>query len=73
MRKGEEKKKKRDFSSAGPGEGFWPTQARARVRARLRPSCGPRARETVRVRGDDGVAAGPLVSESGGRGDGATV
>jgi hypothetical protein len=32
----------------------------------LRPSCGPQARETVRVRGDDGVAVGPLVSDSGG-------
>jgi hypothetical protein len=37
-----------------------------RARARLRPSCGPRARETARARGDNGVAAGPLVSESGG-------
>jgi hypothetical protein len=32
----------------------------------LRPSYGPRARKTARVCGDDGVAAGPLVSESGG-------
>jgi hypothetical protein len=32
----------------------------------LRPSYGPRARETARVRGDDGVAVGPLISESGG-------
>jgi hypothetical protein len=35
----------------------------------LRPSYGPQARETARVRGDDDVAAGPLVSESGGGGE----
>jgi hypothetical protein len=35
----------------------------------LRPSCGPRARETARACGEDGVAAGPLVSESGGGGE----
>jgi hypothetical protein len=64
------KKRKRKGISPplGRGEGFWPTRARARARARLRPSCDPWARETARVRGDDGVAAGPLVSESGGGG-----
>jgi hypothetical protein len=62
-----EKEKEKGISSLlGWGEGFWPTRARASARARLRPSCGPRARETAWVRGDDGVAAGPLVSESGG-------
>jgi hypothetical protein len=61
-----EKEKEKGISSLLDwGEGFWPTQARARAWARLRPSYGPRARETTRVRGDDGVAAGPLVSESG--------
>jgi hypothetical protein len=34
-----------------------------------RPSYGPRARETARARGSDGVTAGPPVSESGGGGE----
>jgi hypothetical protein len=66
-----EKEKEKGISSLlGWGEGFWPARARARAwaraRARLWPSCGPRARETARVRGDDGIAVGPLVSESRG-------
>jgi hypothetical protein len=64
MRKGWKKKKKKGFLLCwAGGRVFGPP---GRERARLRPSCGPRARETTRVHGHDGVAAGPLVSESGG-------
>jgi hypothetical protein len=62
------KKRKRKGISTLMGRGgevFGPPE-RERARARLRPSCGPRARKTARERGGDGVAAGPPVSESGG-------
>jgi hypothetical protein len=49
--------------SAQPGA----AHARARAPAQLRPKAG----ETARARGSDGVTAGPHVSESGG-GNGAT-
>ena len=45
---------------------FRPSQARGTRAQGRRPSYGPRARETARARGSDGVTAGPLVSESGG-------
>jgi hypothetical protein len=58
-----EKEKEKGISSLlGWGRVFGPP---GREHARGR-ACGPRARETARARRDDGVAAGPLVSESGG-------
>jgi hypothetical protein len=55
---GEEKKKKRNFFSDGPG-GFSAQpgagHARARAPAQLRPTGG----ETARARGSDGVTVGP--------------
>jgi hypothetical protein len=61
------RKRKREKQLAGPGgEISAHPGARACARARLRPSCGPRARETARARGSDSVTAGPPVSESGG-------
>jgi hypothetical protein len=72
MRKCEEKKKKRDFFSAGPGGGFLAhpgASARASARAgalaaQLRPTCEGDGAGA----GSDGVTAGPPVSESGGGG-----
>jgi hypothetical protein len=66
MRKGWKKKNKKGFLLCWAGGRVFGPPRRERARARLRPGCGPRVRETAQVRGDDGVAVGPLVSESGG-------
>jgi hypothetical protein len=61
------RKRRRNFQLAGPGGNFGPARRGARARG-CRASCDPRARETARARGSDGVTAGPHVSESGGGG-----
>jgi hypothetical protein len=60
------KEKKRNFPASRGG--FRPSQARGTHARGRRPSCGPRARETARARGSNGVTAGPHVSESRGGG-----
>jgi hypothetical protein len=60
------KRKKRNFPASRGG--FRPSQARGTHARGRRPSCGPRARETARARGSNGVTAGPHVSESRGGG-----
>jgi hypothetical protein len=66
MRKGEEKKNKRDFFSAGSGGGFLAhpgASARAgALAAQRQPTCEGDGAGA----GSDGVTAGPPVSESGG-------
>jgi hypothetical protein len=64
------RKRKREFQLAGPGGISAHPGASARALAAQLWSTGG---ETTRVRGSDGVTAGPHVSESGGGGDGATV
>jgi hypothetical protein len=64
-----EKEKEKRFPLSWAGDKvFGPPRARARARKRLRPSGGPRARGDGAARKGDGVAAGPLASESGGGG-----
>jgi hypothetical protein len=60
-----EKEKRIPLSWAGD-TAFGPPRARARVLKRFRPSGGPRARGRRRGCEGDGVAVGPLASESGG-------
>ena len=53
------RKKKKGFSSGGPGGKDSGPARRERARARMRrPSCGP-GQGTVRAREGDGVAVGP--------------
>jgi hypothetical protein len=64
-----EKEKGKEISSLlGWGRAFGPPWARARARARFRPSGGPRARGRRRgcVRGDD-VATGPTCQRERGK------
>jgi hypothetical protein len=52
----------------GWGKGFWPTPGASARAGALTAQQRPMSEgETARVREGDGVAAGPLVSESGGR------
>jgi hypothetical protein len=60
-----EKEKRIPLSWAGD-TAFGPPRARARVLKRFRPSGGPRARGRRRGCEGDGIAVGPLASESGG-------
>jgi hypothetical protein len=65
----EKEKEKRILLSWAGDTVFGPPWARACARERLRPSGGPRARGgDGAAREGDGVAAGPLSSESGGGG-----
>jgi hypothetical protein len=66
-RGGKEKENRIPLSWAGD-TAFGPPRARARALKRFRPSDGPRARGRRRGCEGDGVAVGPLASESGGGG-----
>jgi hypothetical protein len=70
MRKKVEKEKEKEiFSLLDWGEGFLAHPGRERARGRAYgPAAAHERGETARVREDDGVSAGPLVSESGGGG-----